>query len=143
MGMPEYEEFLDLAERYAEVRLDTTMAFTDFSEGFMPFPRRALPRLAGLGDPHSARLRLPQHSLSVRAPAPRAGAAGARRGLAAGRVPRQRGEALRSVRPAKPVGPGSGEQRRNYRRVLERSRDKAPTKGPITSLSLPFPARMS
>ncbi|GGQ28004.1 amidohydrolase family protein [Streptomyces mutabilis] len=50
MGMPEYEDFLDLAERYAEVRLDTTMAFTDFSERLAPFPRRALPRLTGLGD---------------------------------------------------------------------------------------------
>jgi cytosine/adenosine deaminase-related metal-dependent hydrolase len=50
MGMPEYDEFLDLAERYEQVRLDTTMAFTDFSERFMPFPRRALPRLAALGD---------------------------------------------------------------------------------------------
>ncbi|QKW06179.1 amidohydrolase [Streptomyces sp. NA04227] len=50
MGMPEYEEFLDLAERYDQVRLDTTMTFTDFTEGFMPFPRRALPRLAALGD---------------------------------------------------------------------------------------------
>ncbi|KUN24767.1 amidohydrolase [Streptomyces antibioticus] len=50
MGMPEYEDFLGLAERYAEVRLDTTMAFTDFTEGFLPFPRRALPRIAGLGD---------------------------------------------------------------------------------------------
>ncbi|MBD0842972.1 amidohydrolase family protein [Streptomyces sp. TRM68416] len=50
MGMPEYEEFLDLAERYDQVRLDTTMAFTDFGESFMPFPRRALPRFADLGD---------------------------------------------------------------------------------------------
>ena len=50
MGMPEYEDFLDLAERYREVRLDTTMAFTDFGERFAPFPRRALPRLADLGD---------------------------------------------------------------------------------------------
>ncbi|MGW6293819.1 amidohydrolase family protein [Streptomyces sp. NPDC055058] len=50
LGMPEYEDFLDLAERYEEVRLDTTMAFTDFSERLAPFPRRALPRLAGLGD---------------------------------------------------------------------------------------------
>jgi uncharacterized protein len=50
MGMPEYEEFLDLAERYTQVRLDTTMTFTDFTEGFMPFPRRALPRLAALED---------------------------------------------------------------------------------------------
>lgn len=50
LGMPEYEEFLGLAEQYDEVRLDTTMAFTDFAEGFMPFPGRALPRLAALGD---------------------------------------------------------------------------------------------
>ncbi|MFD7994194.1 amidohydrolase family protein [Streptomyces mexicanus] len=50
MGMPEYEEFLDLAERHDQVYLDTTMIFTDFTEGFMPFPRKALPRLAGLGD---------------------------------------------------------------------------------------------
>ncbi|MCL8013147.1 amidohydrolase family protein [Streptomyces sp. AS02] len=50
LGMPEYEDFLGLAERYGEVRLDTTMACTDFAEGFMPFPRRALPRLAALGD---------------------------------------------------------------------------------------------
>ncbi|MGW3205977.1 amidohydrolase family protein [Streptomyces sp. NPDC001135] len=50
MGMPEYEDFLDLAERYDQVRLDTTMAFTDFAEGLMPFPRRALPRLAALHD---------------------------------------------------------------------------------------------
>jgi predicted TIM-barrel fold metal-dependent hydrolase len=50
MGMPEYEEFLDLAERYGQIRLDTTMAFTDFAEGLMPFPRRALSRLAALGD---------------------------------------------------------------------------------------------
>ncbi len=48
--MPEYEEFLDLAERCAEVRLDTTTAFTDFSEVLAPFPRRALPWPAALGD---------------------------------------------------------------------------------------------
>lgn len=50
MGMPEYADFLDLAERYGEVRLDTTMAFTEFSEGFAPFPAEARSRLAGLGD---------------------------------------------------------------------------------------------
>ncbi|MFD7089634.1 amidohydrolase family protein [Streptomyces sp. NPDC059896] len=50
LGMPEYVDFLDLAERYAEVRLDTTMAFTDFSEGFAPFPGEARARLADLGD---------------------------------------------------------------------------------------------
>jgi hypothetical protein len=50
MGMPEYEDFLALAERYGEVRLDTTMAFTDFSERFAPFPREAGNRLVALGD---------------------------------------------------------------------------------------------
>ncbi|MEV5978919.1 amidohydrolase family protein [Streptomyces sp. NPDC052114] len=50
MGMPEYAEFFALAERYGEVRLDTTMAFTDFSEGLMPFPEGELGRLADLGD---------------------------------------------------------------------------------------------
>ncbi|TDC76723.1 amidohydrolase family protein [Streptomyces hainanensis] len=49
LGMPEYEDFLDLADRYEEVRLDTTMVFTDFGEHLAPFPRRALPRLADLG----------------------------------------------------------------------------------------------
>ncbi|PYC80191.1 amidohydrolase [Streptomyces tateyamensis] len=50
LGMPEYAEFLDLAEEYDELRLDTTMAFTDFAERLMPFPRPDLPRLAALGD---------------------------------------------------------------------------------------------
>ncbi|MER5930301.1 amidohydrolase family protein [Streptomyces sp. NPDC002054] len=50
MGLPEYEDFLDLAERHPEVRLDTTMAFTDFSERLAGFPPAALGRLAALGD---------------------------------------------------------------------------------------------
>ncbi|MCX3063198.1 amidohydrolase family protein [Streptomyces beihaiensis] len=50
MGMPEYGEFLDLAERYPEVRLDTTMAFTDFAERISPFPAAERARLADLGD---------------------------------------------------------------------------------------------
>ncbi|MFF1558118.1 amidohydrolase family protein [Streptomyces sp. NPDC058279] len=50
MGMPEYVDFLDLADRYPEVRLDTTMAFTDFSEQFTGFPADDLGRLADLGD---------------------------------------------------------------------------------------------
>ncbi|MFE2347328.1 amidohydrolase family protein [Kitasatospora cineracea] len=50
LGMPEYREFLDLADRYPRVHLDTTMAFTDFTEDFMPFPRALLPRLADRGD---------------------------------------------------------------------------------------------
>jgi hypothetical protein len=50
LGMPEYEEFLGLAERFERVMLDTTMAFTAFAESAAPFPRIALPRLADLGD---------------------------------------------------------------------------------------------
>ncbi|MEF9884199.1 amidohydrolase family protein [Streptomyces sp. P9-A4] len=50
MGMPEYGEFLDLAQRYEGVHLDTTMAFTDFSERLAPFPERELKRLVELGD---------------------------------------------------------------------------------------------
>jgi uncharacterized protein len=50
LGMPEYREFLDLAERYDRVMLDTTMAFTRFAEAGAPFPPGALPRLAYLGD---------------------------------------------------------------------------------------------
>ena len=49
MGMPEYTEFLDLCERYDEVRLDTTMAFTGFVEERMPFPRSELGRLRDVG----------------------------------------------------------------------------------------------
>ncbi|MFC9245168.1 amidohydrolase family protein [Streptomyces sp. NPDC057136] len=50
MGMPEYADFLALAETYPEVRLDTTMAFTDFSEGLTPFPVGERGRLADLED---------------------------------------------------------------------------------------------
>ncbi|MBC7373208.1 MAG: amidohydrolase [Frankiales bacterium] len=50
MGMPEYAEFVALADRYDRVHLDTTMAFTDFTEQRMPFPPDLLPRLRDLGD---------------------------------------------------------------------------------------------
>ncbi|MFI6344987.1 amidohydrolase family protein [Streptomyces sp. NPDC050560] len=50
MGMPEYGDFLKIAERHPGVRLDTTMAFTDFVEATAPFPRAELGRLADLGD---------------------------------------------------------------------------------------------
>jgi uncharacterized protein len=50
MGMPEYREFLDLADRFAGVYLDTTMVFTDFTEHIAPFPRDLVGRLADLGD---------------------------------------------------------------------------------------------
>ena len=48
LGAPEYGEFLDLAERYPRVHLDTTMVFTDFFEAAAPFPRELLARLAGM-----------------------------------------------------------------------------------------------
>jgi predicted TIM-barrel fold metal-dependent hydrolase len=50
LGMPEYEEFLALAERHPAVRLDTTMAFTGFTEQMHPWPADLTPRLADLGD---------------------------------------------------------------------------------------------
>ncbi|HSJ43188.1 MAG TPA: amidohydrolase family protein [Euzebyales bacterium] len=50
MGMPEYGPFLDLAVRYPNVHLDTTMVFTDFVERFAPYPRALVPRLAEHAD---------------------------------------------------------------------------------------------
>ena len=50
LGMPEYREFIEIAERYERVHLDTTMFATDFTERLMPFDRADLPRLAGLRD---------------------------------------------------------------------------------------------
>jgi hypothetical protein len=49
LGVPEYGEFLDLAERYGRVHLDTTMACTDFLERLAPYPVELLPRLRALG----------------------------------------------------------------------------------------------
>ncbi|SCG65027.1 hypothetical protein GA0070613_3929 [Micromonospora inositola] len=49
LGAPDYAAFLDLAEKYERVRLDTTMAFTSFFDRFMPFPAGELPRLRELG----------------------------------------------------------------------------------------------
>jgi uncharacterized protein len=50
LGMPEYAQFLDLAERNAGVLLDTTMTFTAFTEARAPFPRGEIPRLEAVGD---------------------------------------------------------------------------------------------
>lgn len=50
MGTPEFDAFLDLADAYENVRLDTTMSFTDFSEQGAPFPVELRPRLVDLGD---------------------------------------------------------------------------------------------
>ncbi|NRQ51593.1 amidohydrolase [Aeromicrobium sp. YC3-14] len=46
LGMPEIHEFLDLAERHDNVRLDTTMAFVDFWG--LPVPDDIPPRLLDL-----------------------------------------------------------------------------------------------
>jgi uncharacterized protein len=50
LGSPEYAEFLDLADRYPGVHLDTTMVFTRFFARASPFPDRLLPRLTALRD---------------------------------------------------------------------------------------------
>ncbi len=50
MGMPEYSEFLDVCESFDDVRMDTTMVFTPFTDQIMPFPRHELARLRHLGD---------------------------------------------------------------------------------------------
>jgi predicted TIM-barrel fold metal-dependent hydrolase len=49
LGAPEYEGFIDLAERYERAGLDTTMALTDFFEQSAPFPKELRPRLRELG----------------------------------------------------------------------------------------------
>jgi uncharacterized protein len=50
LGMPEYGEFLTLAQRYPGVLLDTTMAFTPFiDDAGGGFPAGELPRLRDLG----------------------------------------------------------------------------------------------
>ncbi|MGJ9413410.1 amidohydrolase family protein [Aeromicrobium sp. CF4.19] len=46
LGMPEYHEFLDLADRHEELRLDTTMAFVDFFD--VPHDPSLVPRLRDL-----------------------------------------------------------------------------------------------
>lgn len=50
LGAPEYGDFLDLVQRYRNVYLDTTMAFTGFMEAIAPFPVALTPRLAAAGD---------------------------------------------------------------------------------------------
>jgi uncharacterized protein len=48
LGMPEYGAFIELAETYERVHLDTTMFATDFIERRTPFDRSWLPRLGAL-----------------------------------------------------------------------------------------------
>lgn len=49
LGAPGYGEFLELAERYERVCLDTSTGFTRLLEDRHPFPRAHLPRLRDLG----------------------------------------------------------------------------------------------
>jgi uncharacterized protein len=49
MGMPEYSEFLDICESFEDVRLDTTMVFTPFTDATMPFPADQQRRTQRLG----------------------------------------------------------------------------------------------
>jgi len=50
MGAPDFTAFLDLADRFEHVRLDTTMVFTDFELGETPDYEPLLPRLDRLRD---------------------------------------------------------------------------------------------
>jgi predicted TIM-barrel fold metal-dependent hydrolase len=50
LGAPEYADFLALAEEHDEIRLDTTMVFTDFFDAAGSYPEELLPRLVELGD---------------------------------------------------------------------------------------------
>jgi predicted TIM-barrel fold metal-dependent hydrolase len=50
LGLPDYAEFLALAQRYPRVHLDTTMAFTRWSERTVPFPADLTASLVALGD---------------------------------------------------------------------------------------------
>lgn len=49
LGMPDYADFFALAQRYPRVHLDTTMAFTDFTEADSPFPAGLRAELRDLG----------------------------------------------------------------------------------------------
>lgn len=47
-GLPEYDEFADLATQFEHVHLDTTMVATDFTERFAPMPPDYTARLRDL-----------------------------------------------------------------------------------------------
>lgn len=50
LGLPDYGDFLDLALEHPRVHLDTTMAFTPFTEETSPFPVERRADLVTLGD---------------------------------------------------------------------------------------------
>jgi hypothetical protein len=49
MGAPDYADFLQLAETYENVRLDTSMTFTPLTERHVPFPADFRSQLRSLG----------------------------------------------------------------------------------------------
>ena len=102
LGAPEYVEFLELAERFERVYLDTTMAFTDFFEQMAPYPTALLPRLADLRRQGAAGQRLPDDPVPLPAPAGGPGTARSRGTLAARGVLGQRCATIRSERRATP-----------------------------------------
>ena len=50
MGMPEYDDFLELAAKHDRVHLDTTMSFTPFIDEMMPMAPETIARLPDFGD---------------------------------------------------------------------------------------------
>ena len=50
MGAPEYEPFLELADRRSNIYLDTTMSFTDFMEELARFPADRVDQLRSVGE---------------------------------------------------------------------------------------------
>ena len=50
LGMPDYDDFADIAEAHERVHLDTTMVGTDFTNRFAPMPPSYVARLAHLSD---------------------------------------------------------------------------------------------
>ncbi len=50
MGMPEYGEFAAICADHDNIRLDTTMAFTPFTEEMMPIPAEVVHMLSELGE---------------------------------------------------------------------------------------------
>ena len=50
LGLPDYADFLDLADKHAQVHLDTTMVFTEFTEQSSPFPPTQRSRLLDISE---------------------------------------------------------------------------------------------
>ena len=105
-GAPEYAEHLELALRYPNVRLDTTMVGTPFMNRLAPIPPDTLARYRDAGRQDRAGQRLPEHPVRLRLPNSVASGLGLRRGLAAERAVAQRGTAARAG--AEQVGRAEG-----------------------------------